>query len=251
MSQDNVKIKYHLLDALRALFILQMVLFHFLYDFNEIYGQQRGWYQKDSTFIWQQSICMGFIFLSGFCFHFSRNSIKRSFVLNGWGLVITVVTLVAMPYQPVIFGILNFLGCATLLTALGKPILHKIPATLGALVSLLLFIITRQIGQGYIGIYPVTLNLPEFLYEHEIFTPFGFPYAGFRSSDFFPIFPWIFLFLMGYFFHPMIMRKEGLQNLCKTKVPILSRIGTLSIWIYLLHQPIAMLICHLIFTKFT
>lgn len=104
-----------LLDGIRGFAIVNMVLFHFLYDFFIIYQKDPKWYGKPLVGFWQQMICWTFIFISGMTWRLGKKKIKRGLLLNFWGLVITAITWLAMPQQTVWFGILNFLGCACLL----------------------------------------------------------------------------------------------------------------------------------------
>ncbi len=113
------KERYHLIDGIRGLALVNMVLFHFLYDVFIIYGQDPGWYQRTGSHLWQQGICWTFILISGFSWRFGKShSIRRGIFLNICGLIITFVTGIAVPGQTAYFGILNFLGCAVLLMAL-------------------------------------------------------------------------------------------------------------------------------------
>lgn len=105
-----------------------------------------------------------------------------------------------------------------------------------------------QIQSGLFGV-PGLLEIPvpDLLYDIKILTPFGFPYKGFHSSDYFPLFPWIFLYLCGFYFNQIFMKHISWQKYARCKIPCLSAIGSRTIWIYLLHQPLSMLICFLTF----
>ena len=69
--------RYHALDSLRGLLILNMIAYHALYDVVYILNIPIFWYTGQAGYIWQQSICWGFILLSGFCFRLSRRSEER------------------------------------------------------------------------------------------------------------------------------------------------------------------------------
>lgn len=225
-----------------------MILFHLSYDIFIVYGVNPNWYSSLSAHIWQQFICYTFILISGVSFHFSRNNLKRSIMINLYGLLITLVTAIFLPSELVLFGILNLIGCSILLTAFFHKQLKRIPPVLGMLLFFVLFSFTRNIDDGYLGFNSLfTLSLPDSLYQFKALVILGFPYPGFRSSDYFPIFPWIFLFLTGYYLWDIIAVYPKVTQLLYKKIPILSYIGQKSIWIYLLHQPIAMLVCELFF----
>lgn len=249
MTEKNTKANwYYLIDGLRGLALLNMVAFHFLYDVYIIFGQDPAWYQSPMIQAWQQYICISFIFISGISWHFSRNNRKRGLQLNLYGLCITAATLIFLPSQVIWFGILNFIGCATLLMNLIHRRLQKWNAAAGIFLSLFLFVLCRNVPDGYLSLGPLKfLSLPGWLYESKVLTFLGMPYKGFFSSDFFPMLPWFFLFLAGYWFWDLVCRKDSIRRLFQYRIPVLSPIGTKTIWIYLIHQPVLYLVSELLF----
>ena len=94
------------------------------------------------------------------------------------------------------------LSCAVLLLIPLHPLLKRLKPWLGLCLSFLLFLLFFKVNSGYLGLGELfSVKLPERLYTTRLLTPLGFPYEGFRSSDFFPILPWFFLYLCGYFIH--------------------------------------------------
>ena len=89
------------------------------------------------------------------------------------------------------------------------------------------------------------IRLPEALYTTKLLTPLGFPYPEFRSSDYFPILPWFFLYLCGWFGNRIFLLHPAWQKAARLHIPFLTTIGRKSIWIYLLHQPVCYLIAML------
>ena len=167
-----------------------------------------------------------------------------------YGMLITVVTAVVMPTQVIWFGILNFMGCAAIITFLFYKQMKKIPALLGMMINLLLFFSSRDIMVHKFGIeHLLQIHIPDFFYHIKILTFFGFPYEEFYSSDYFPVFPWIFLFLTGYFLHRYWTDKNGKHIDIHQSIPLLTWIGQKSIKIYLLHQPLCFALCSLIFAQ--
>lgn len=247
MQQE--KGRYYLVDGIRGIAIVNMVIFHFMYDVCIVYGKDPGWYDRPATRIWQQMICWTFILVSGFVWAYGKEkNLRRGIVINALGCLITVATLVAMPSQAIWFGILNFIGCAILLTLLLEKPASKVPPIMGLAVCFLLFLLCREIEYGLIGIPGLfQIKLPGILYTTKILTPLGFPYAGFVSGDYFPMLPWMFLYLCGFYFNRIFAEQTAWHKFARCKLPCLSALGTKSIWIYMLHQPIIMLICVLIF----
>lgn len=121
------------IDALRGLALLNMLVYHAMYDWVYIFGHASGWYDIWSTHchVWQQYICWSFILLSGYSFTLSRRPLKNGLLTAACAVVLTVATAVAMPEEVIWFGVLHLLGCAALLTCLLHPALEKLPPLAG------------------------------------------------------------------------------------------------------------------------
>lgn len=246
-SLSDPSVRYHLIDALRGFALVNMVLFHLVYDIFNIFSAETGWNSEPLTIIWERFICCSFIILSGVSFNFSHHPFKRGIILNACGFLITVVTVLVMPSQAVWFGILNFLGCAMMIAYPLKAYLENIKPVIGATVSLILFAFLYGIPEGYVGFFGIEIfKLPEFLYGIKVFAFIGFPSADFHSTDYFPIIPWIFLFLSGYFAWRVIKNCNA-ERFFKRKIPFFDFIGCHTLVIYILHQPIIMGVLNLLF----
>ena len=244
------KKRYHLIDALRGLALLNMVAMHFCYDVFVVCGREPRWYLRPGVRLWQQAICWTFILIAGFSFHFGRrNNLRRGLLLNACGLVITAVTVLVLPSEAIRFGILNFMGCAVLLTIpLEKP-LQKCSPLWGLALCFALFLLLRRVDSGVVGLGPWVWRLPAGLYRFRVLAPLGFPDPGFRSSDYFPMLPWYLLFLCGWFLGKIFLSRPDWQRLAQEKIPVLSAIGRHTLWVYMLHQPVLMGICMILFGK--
>lgn len=115
-----------LLDSIRGLTLISMILYHALWDAVFLYGAEIGWYRSTAGFLWQQSICWSFILLSGFCTALGSRPFRRGWTVFGCGLIVTAVTLFVLPNEPIIFGVLTFLGSAMLLSGFAKPLLDRV-----------------------------------------------------------------------------------------------------------------------------
>lgn len=244
--------RYHALDTLRGLLLLNMVAYHALYDVVFILGIPLDWYTGPVGYAWQQGICWGFLFLSGYCFRFSRRPLRHVLVILGAGMLVSLVTYIAMPEQRILYGVLWLLGIAGLIQCVVWWIwrtwqLPPWPAWLGLAQSAVLFFLTRGVPYGYLGFENLVIcPLPAWLYSKNGLEIFGLPGPGFWSSDYFPIIPWLFLYLCGYFLwrltspHPRIMEK------LKPGLRPLAFLGRHSLLIYLVHQPVLLLIFNLL-----
>ena len=227
-----------LLDFLRGLTVVNMVVFHSMYSWKYVFGfAVPDWFDGLPGFVWQQAICCTFITLSGFCAAMGTHTVRRGAVVFGLGLVITLVTLLFLPEERILFGVLTLLGSAMLLTGAVKPLLQKIPAAAGLPVSFALFALTREVNAGCLGIFFQPLvRLPDWLYHDYVTAFLGFPQPGFISSDYFSLIPWLFLFLSGFWLHGLCgekilaVRWKGFRPL--------NCIGRHALLIYILHQPV-------------
>lgn len=116
MCMNGTGKRYFLVDAVRGAAIVNMVIFHFLYDVFIVYGKDPHWYGLKGIHIWQQAICQTFIFISGFVWVWGmEGNLRRGLRFHLFGCMISLVTLFAVPSQAIWFGILNFMGSAVLL----------------------------------------------------------------------------------------------------------------------------------------
>lgn len=236
----NSKQRYGLLDSFRGLVLISMIFYHGSWDLVYLFHKNWTWYQGTGAYIWQQSICWSFILLSGFCWSLGHRPLKRGLLVLGAGAVVSAVTLIFMPQERVVFGVLTMIGSSMLLMIPLDQLGKRIPSGAGLLFSILMFVFTRNINSGFLGfeIWNI-LKLPEMLYRNYFTTFWGFPMQGFFSTDYFSIFPWFFLFLSGYFICRMMENSKGFMNRYFVwKWEPLAFLGRHSLLIYMLHQPL-------------
>lgn len=244
MDKSN---RLYLLDAYRGFVVLNMVAYHFCYDYFVLIKSNSNWIYMPEVYIWEQFICISFIFLSGFVWNFNSNGkLKRGITVSLCGILITAVTAFMGPDIAIFYGVLFLIGASMLIMIVADKLLIKLPSVLVFIMSLLAFLITFSIPQRHLGFHRIKLiRLPDWLYKHHILVPFGFLKEGFVSADYFPILPWFFLFVSGYALHRIckdlgLFDKPSFLKLMKFRIPALTNIGQHSLLIYLLHQPICM-----------
>ena len=111
-----------------------------------------------------------------------------------------------------------------------------------------LFLLTRNISRGYLGFEQWNiLKIPQSWYANLFTAYLGMPEASFFSTDYFSIFPWIFLFLAGYFLYHIFSEKDFLKYLETGKIALIEWFGRHSFEIYLVHQPVIYFILSLFF----
>ena len=166
--------RYALLDELRGLDLVSMMLYHACWDMMFLFGIWMDWYAGMPGRLWQQTICWVFILLSGFCVQLGHHTLRRGAQVFGAGALVTAVTLLFMPEDRVIFGVLTLLGSAMLLTDLLEKPLRRIPPAAGFAISAVLFALTRNVSAGYLGFGSLRLWLPQALYANCVTAYFGF-----------------------------------------------------------------------------
>ena len=154
---------------------------------------------------------------------------RRGLVVLGWGLVITVVTLVALEEGAILFGVLHLIGLGTILAIpfVRRPVLALALGT----VCVLLGPLAAQISGPYWLLW------------------LGFPPAGFVSLDYVPLLPWFGVLLIGvaagWAIFPNGERRLPLPPLPPWTEPFLWA-GRHTLAIYLLHEPVILAVLLLI-----
>ena len=234
--------RFYLIDDFRALAIINMVIYHTLFDLVYVFGFNISWFLGPIGFVWEQYICWSFILIAGFCQYFSRHSLKEGLTVSFWGIVITLVTVSLNMGIEIYFGVLTFIGLAVLVTIPLKGFLKKLDPIIGLFLSILSFFFLRNINYHSFGFLELNLgSAPEWLYNLKpiwFFNLLGFTHYGFTSSDYFSFFPWYFLFLTGFFIYSLSYKAKTLDFFRIGKNKVFYKISKHSLLIYILHQPI-------------
>ena len=239
--------RIRLFDALRGLALVNMIVYHGVYDWVSVFGRSAAWFTRtDYARGWQQAICWTFLLVAGAVFPYGRQPLRRGALVFGCGMLLTAVTLLVMPSERILFGVLHLIGAAILITALLRRVLEKLPALPGAVCSFVLFFLLRGVPRGIIGVGEFSAALPLWLYQSPVLFPLGFPGPGFYSADYFPIVSWLFLFWTGMFLWRFLRpyAEERLRGkvICRP----LEALGRHSLIVYLLHQPALMAVVFLL-----
>ncbi len=227
--------RIHALDTLRGITIVSMVLYHLFYDLVYIFGYNISFYTIERVKPWQISIAVSFFIISGISATLSKRDklLKRGLILTLLGILITLVTVFAIPDEKIIFGVLNGLGASMIILYFSEKFFKKFGEEFLMFLFLTLFVIFYSLPSGFINLIFKEINIGGPLYEYNLFF-LGFPSRSFTSSDYFPLIPWMFIYHFGYFAGVFLKKNNffgvyGREN-------ILSKIGRNSLSIYLLHQ---------------
>lgn len=215
--------RFDILDAWRSLAIILMLVYHFLFDLY-IFGVMT----LEQLFctplnLMQKFICCSFILLAGMSARFSRSNLRHGLTVLLAGAVVELGA--AVGGQTIRFGILMFMGASMVLYHCGGKWLQKIPGPLLAAGCGVLFPLTGW----WTGRTPVSVG---WLY------PLGFMFPGFYSADYFPLFPWFFLFLTGTVLGGLCLDRRQNRLLSLRLPAAVTWLGRHSLPVYVLHQPI-------------
>lgn len=240
--------RYPLFDTVRGLCIAGMVIYHALFDSVYMFGLfsisaeilQPVLYVRDFG-------CMLFVLLAGMCEHFGKQKYKRAVLLILFGASVSLISYLFMPEQPVVFGILTFLGFISILLQPLKRIILQTNTFFTRILLLVLFFLFFNAAYGKFGMWQISFgSLPSVLYCNLFTAVLGFPPDDFVSSDYFPIIPWVFLYIFGFLLYPVLKNSKLIEKIAAFNITPLAFVGRYSLWFYLAHQPILMLILWII-----
>ena len=231
--------RFREIDATRGIAILMMVLFHTVFDLNFFMILP----VNISTGFWRlfaMATTSLFLIVVGISLVVSRArsaanlsgfALTKKFLFRGagifaLGLLVTLATWLYLHEGFILFGILHLIGVSVILSVLFFRF-GKYNILLG-----MLFIA----GGFFIG----TLQGPLWL------LPLGIYPASFRSVDYTPLIPWFGAVLVGLgvgeFLYSGGVRQFTVPHLPDRFVRPLSFLGRYSLVIYLVHQPIIILL---------
>ena len=222
-GNNTQKTRISIIDALRGLSVVLMVIHHFFYDCVEFLNAPR-WLFTNPVFDVLHYIFAGLlIFLSGVSSMFSRGNIKRGIKVIAVAVAISLVT--HYMDMPILFGVLHLLGFSMLFFGLTRKLWEAIPKTAAPAIYI----------AGIVGGVIATKNIT--LKSARIWM-FGWTAPGFVSYDYFPVLPWIFVFLLGTWAGYFIKESKLPNRFYEAKVPFFPSVGRKALLIYILHQPL-------------
>ena len=215
--------RIQIIDALRGFSVVLMVIHHLLYDCVEFLDAP-GWLFSNPVFDVLHYIFAGlFIFLSGISSRFSRGNIKRGLKVIAIAIAISIVTY--LMDMPIMFGVLHLLGFSMLFFGLTRKLWDAVPKRVAP------FVYAAAIIGGAIATKNISL-------ESENIWMLGWTAPGFVSYDYFPILPWLFVFLLGTWAGYYIKENKLPAGFYELEFPVFPSIGRRALIIYILHQPV-------------
>ncbi|MDR3349517.1 MAG: DUF1624 domain-containing protein [Acidaminococcales bacterium] len=211
------------LDAARGLAVFLMLIFHLAVDLEDFFGLATGygygWWQALRYFT-----AMLFISVSGWTAGAGAKGRARrgAFRTLAGALLVSAATYIFLGESYVRFGILHFLSCA----------LFLVPLLRGQSDFSLFLLAAFSAAAGWL--------LPGINTDAAFLLPLGAMPRGFYSVDYYPLFPWLAVFIAGLSagrrHAPLKARPCG-----NFAVKAAAFLGKRSLFIYLAHQPLFLL----------
>ncbi len=231
---EKPRTRIELIDALRGVAVFLMVFHHFFYDLcwllgdwtAEVFGSRWVLF-SNPVFDFLHYIFAGlFIFLAGLSCRLSRSNLRRGTICFAIAMAMTFVTSLPLIDSPIRFGVLHLLGLSMMIYGLAAD--KNVPRFL-------------RLGI-YLALFAASIWLTSSVSTEEIakwLFPLGWTYPGFYSADYFPLFPWLFVFLVGSWAGYYVADKKLPARFYDRKgVPFFSWLGKKALIIYIIHQPI-------------
>ena len=221
--------RIHALDLIRGILILGMIVDHIVYDCTVYLGIFPGAMTHPVRLAFHFVGAYLFVMLSGASASISRNNLKRGLMLMGIALLVTLVTWISNHDAFIVFGILHCLALCAIIYALTRKWLDRIPTSLAPILWVVLTAVTKYLTDTIVP-------------ESGYFWLFGFENARFVSLDYYPILPWLFVYLFGTWAGPYIFGHKLPDWFYRMRCAFLEKVGRFSLWIYVLHQPVVLFI---------
>lgn len=232
--------RIYILDVIRGIAIIFMVLYHLLFDLVYFFNITVPLFHSPILKSFMLGISGTFVFIAGVSSNFSQNNLKRGLRCFSIALFMTIATFIILPYSVYVFGVLHLLGISMVIVHYIKAFLEKVNSVFGMVTAFFIMLITFNISVGYLNLILFRFYLPTSLYHTKFLFWLGFPNREFSSSDYFPIFPWFWCFVAGFYFGVLVKERRLPQIFYsyKPKYDFLATIGVNSMFIYVVHQPI-------------
>lgn len=166
----------------------------------------------------------------------SRNNIKRAAKYAVAALIVWVATTLVSVDDSVNFGIIFCMAACTAIVALARPFLDRVPAVWGISICLILF--------------ACTWSIPKAVYPIPYLAWLGFPSPDFVSGDYYPLIPFLFMYLTGFFAARTVQKanRKAPAWAYVNPIPALASLGRHALPFYLLHQPVILGVLELIYS---
>lgn len=204
-----------------------MIYFHLIFDLKELYNLPISYSSGFNHYIGKLAAIL-FIIISGISSYFGKNNLKRGLRVLAAALIITLATYLYDATTFIKFGILHFLGVAMLLSPFLLKLNNVILLICGAIIIAF-------------GSYMPKINT-----DLRFLFPFGIMHDGFSSNDYYPLIPWLGVFMLGTAAGKFFYKNRKSLLPFSLNNNLITRAGRHTLIIYLVHQPVILLVLYVL-----
>lgn len=230
------------IDFLRGNAVLLMILFHFVYNLRMFFGfdniqiSNGFWYYEGRITATLFMLLVGIstvLVCERYGFRHRKKNVTRGLQLLGIGFLLSYITWLYDPSMMIHFGMLHFLGISIIISSLFVDYEYHA-----------LFFAMAILG--------LTVQYQGTEINNLAWLPIGFPPVDYHSFDYYPMLPHLAIPLFGVFLGNQLYR----QGESRMPVPeeweknFVSVIGRHSLMVYLLHQPLMLVLMYAILSQY-
>lgn len=221
------------LDILRGLALVCMILFHLNYSLVHIFFSEILNFSEYFWYILWRAAAITFIFVAWVSYYLAEKKygdqiykkyLRYALILALFAIIISLWTYFFFPEQLIVFGILHFFALSFLLLPYMTRVFWKSTFLLGGVIILY-------------GIFFISTVENSYLFA------LGWHTRDFFSADYYPLFPWFGVLLLGYSFW-IFLEKYSFQWVFSFwrsdswVQKFLRFFGKNTLLVYLIHQPL-------------
>jgi uncharacterized membrane protein len=233
--------RLRLFDTIRGFSVVSMVGFHLCYDLVFLAGIDIAWFHPPLQDMWRASISWTFLLVAGCMCCFSRDNLRRAIRYGALAAGIFVATSIASVDAPINFGIIYCMAACTFVQWALQRMGCKPYGPVAACALGLCFVLCLNLSRGYVGVGPASIRLPSALFATPWLSWLGFPGPGFVSSDYYPLLPFVLLYLCGSSLG-WWWKDRGFPDVFTKGFAPLEAVGRHPLEVYVAHQPILLLL---------
>ena len=217
----------HTVDTMRGIAITMMFMFHFIFDLNYFEFTNINIFTDNIYILWRYLIASLFLITVGISMVYAykdnfvfKKFIWRLMILAAAAIAVSVGSYLIFPHSWIYFGILHLIWISSIIAIF----LLKLPK-LSLAIAILIFALQL-------------INQPNISFFYDFLDNFLPKY----SVDFYPLFPWLALVLIGIF----LAHCKYFNNI-NINIKIFSLLGRHSLILYLSHQIVLFSIVGLVY----
>lgn len=233
-------------DVVRGAAVVSMVLFHLCHDLKFISEVPLPWFEPPLRDVWRCSISWTFLFVAGCMCPLSRSNLRRAAEYGLVALGVWAVTTIAAVDVPISFGIIYCMAACTLAAWLLDRAGALPRGRLAAAALLVAFVCLLGLPDGHVGVAGLRVELPGGLYDSGALSWLGLPGGGFASGDYYPLLPYLMLYLAGAAMGTVWARAGYPAWAREARLEPLGLVGRHALVVYVLHQPVLLAVSALV-----